>query len=128
MCTLSSEGSKIILAFSSLFPQKVFEHVKVLILATLVTIGDHTVCAALRFMGLRHEDCFHKYHRVLSTVKWSGMQASKILLQLLVKRFGGSSKEPLVFATDETIEGRRGLRLKPKAFTGTRFVLRILTL
>lgn len=114
MCTLSLEGSKIILAFSSLFSKKTFEHVKVLVLGGLLTIGNHTVCAALRFMGLEQEDCFHKYHRVLSTVKWSSSQASKILLQLLVKYFGGSSKEPLVFGIDETIERRRGAKIKAK--------------
>lgn len=84
-----------------------------LVLGALLTIGNHTICAALRFMGLGQEDCFHKYHRVLSVVKWSGLQASKILLQLLVKCFGGS-KEPLVFGIDETIERRRGAKIKAK--------------
>lgn len=69
MQTLPREGSKVILRFSSLFSKKVFEHVKVLLMGALLTIGNHTVCAALRFMGLRHEPHFHKYHRVLSQVK-----------------------------------------------------------
>lgn len=113
MCTLSSEGSKIILAFSSLFSKKTFEHVKVLVQGALITIGNHTVCAALRFMGLGRQECFHKYHRVLSMVKWSSLAASKILLQLLIKCFGNSN-EPLVFGLDETIERRQGAKIKAK--------------
>ena len=113
MQTIPSEGSKLILAFSSLFSKKVFEHVKTLLLGAVLTIGNHTVCAILRFMGLRYELRFHKYHRVLSLVKWSGLQASKILLQLLVNCFS-SSKEPLVFGIDETIERRRGSKIKAK--------------
>lgn len=81
MQTIPSEGSKIILLFSSLFSKKVFEHVKVLLLGALLCIGNHTVCAVLRFMGLKDEPHFHKYHRVLSLVKWSGLKASRMLLQ-----------------------------------------------
>lgn len=113
MQTIPSEGSKIILQFSSLFSKKVFEHVKVLLLGALLSIGNHTVCAALRFMGLRDEPRFHKYHRVLSLVKWSALKASRILLHLLVQCFG-NSQEPLVFGIDETIERRRGEQIKAK--------------
>ena len=66
MQTFPQEGSGIILHFRSLFSKKVFEHVVVLVLGTLLAIGRHTVCAALRFMGLGSEKRFHKYHRVLS--------------------------------------------------------------
>lgn len=113
MQTIPPEGSKIILAFSSLFSKKVFEHVKVLVLGALLTIGNHTVCAALRFMGMRDDPGFHKYHRVLSRVKWSSLKVSVILLDLLVKCFGKAG-EPLVFGIDETIERRRGEKIKAK--------------
>jgi hypothetical protein len=84
-----------------------------LLLGALLCIGNHTVCAALRFMGLKDEPRFHKYHRVLSLVKWSGLKASRILLQLLVKFFG-TYKKPLVIGIDETIERRRGNKIKAK--------------
>jgi hypothetical protein len=113
MQTIPSEGSNIILRFSSLFSKKVFEHVKVLLLGALLCIGNHTVCAALRFMGLKDEPRFHKYHRVLSRVKWSAPRASRILLQLLLKYFG-RHEGPLVFGIDETIERRRGVKIKAK--------------
>lgn len=107
------EGSRIILRFRSLFSKKVFEHVKVLLLGTLLCIGNHTVCAALRFMGLKDEPRFHKYHRVLSRAKWSTLSASRLLLQLLLKCFV-RSQEPIVFGIDETIERRRGDKIKAK--------------
>lgn len=113
MQAIPAEGSSIILRFSSLFSKKVFEHVKVLLLGALLSIGNHTVCAALRFMGLKNELRFHKYHRVLSRVKWSTLTASHLLLQLLLKCFA-SQQEPLVFGIDETIERRRGAKIKAK--------------
>src|SRR5437764_13965553 len=113
MPTLPKEGSAIIVAFNSLFSKKVFEHVKVLLMGALLTIGRHTVCAALRFSGLTTEARFHKYHRVLSLVKWSALQGAKLLLCLLIQCFT-ASQEPLVFGIDETIERRRGAKIKPK--------------
>ena len=113
MQSIPTEGSKVILAFSSLFSKKVFEHVKVLLLGALLTIGDHTVCAALRFMGLSHEGCFHKYHRVLSRVKWHALKGSGILLHLLISSFG-KGRQALVFGIDETIERRRGSKIRAK--------------
>jgi hypothetical protein len=113
MQTLPVEGSNIILHFRCLFSKKVFAHVVVLILGTLLAVGRRTVCAALRFMGLGGEKRFHKYHRVLSLVKWSGLKASYILLDLLIKCFA-SDTEPLVFGIDETIERRRGTKIKAR--------------
>ncbi|HEU0144581.1 MAG TPA: transposase [Nitrososphaera sp.] len=108
-----AEGSEIILPFSSLFSKKVFQHVKTLVLGSLLTVGRHSVCAALRFMGLSQQQCFHKYHRVLSLVKWSTLKASNILLFGLIDCFC-TGNEPLVFGIDETIERRRGEHIKAK--------------
>lgn len=113
MQAFPEEGSGIILRFRSLFSKKVFEHVKVLLLGTLLAAGRRTVCAALRFMGLGNEKRFHKYRRVLSGVKWSGAKASRILLHLLIKCFC-TEGEALVFGIDETIERRRGEKIKAK--------------
>src|SRR5881227_3233803 len=111
MQTMPKEGSAIILAFNSLFSKKVFEHVKVLLMGALLTIGRHTVCAAQRFCGLTTEAHFHKYHRVLSLVRWSALQGAKLLLYLLIQCFTASQEEPLVFGIDETIERRSGKKI-----------------
>ena len=113
MQTMPPEGSTVILAFRTLFSKKVFEHVKVLLIGALLTVGRHTVCAALRFCGLAKEPNFHKYHRILSLVNWSALKASRILLYLLVACFT-TKAEPLVVGIDETIERRSGAKIKTK--------------
>src|SRR3954469_18205330 len=113
MQTMPQEGSTVILAFSTLFSKKVFEHVKVLLMGALLSVGRHTVCAALRFCGLAKEPNFHKYHRILSLVHWSALKASRILLYLLVEWFT-TKEEPLVVGIDETIERRSGAKIKTK--------------
>jgi hypothetical protein len=58
-------------------------------------------------MGLDHERRFHRYHRVLSRASWSTLEASRVLLGLLVESLvpeGGS----LVVGIDETLERRYG--------------------
>ena len=110
---MPKEGSAIILAFNSLFSKKVFEHVKVLLMGAVLTIGRHTVCAALRFSGLTTEAHFHKYHRVLSLVKWSALKGAKLLLYLLIQCFT-ASQQPLVFGIDETIKRRSGKKIRSK--------------
>jgi len=113
MQTLPLEGSDIILQFRSLFSKKVFQHVILLVAGTLLTIGNRTVCAVLRFVDLANEKHYGIYHRVLSLVKWSLLKAAKILLFLLVNRFCAPN-EPIVIGIDETIERRRGEKIKAK--------------
>jgi hypothetical protein len=113
MQTLPLEGSNIILQFRSLFSKKVFQHAITLLIGSLLAIGKRTVCAVLRFMGLQDEKRFHKYHRVLSLVKWSLLKAAKTLLLLLVNRFCDPD-QPIVLGIDETIERRRGDHIKAK--------------
>jgi len=113
MQTMPTEGSTVILAFRTLFSKKVFEHVKVLLMGALLSVGRHTVCAALRFCGLAKEPNFHKYHRILSLVHWSALKASRILLHLVLECFT-TREEPLVVGIDETIERRSGAKIKAK--------------
>lgn len=58
MFTLPEEFSKQISVFAPLFSKKVFEHVKVLLLGCLLTIGRRTVSSALRSLGLSSENDF----------------------------------------------------------------------
>ncbi len=66
------------------------------------------VTSILRVMGLTHEKNFSKYHRVLSYATWNGLALSKILLGLLIKCL------PILVAVDETLERRRGKKIKAK--------------
>ena len=114
MITLPKEFSKQISEFAPLFSKKVFEHAKVILTGCLLVVGRRTVCSALRAVGLSQCKQFHKYHRVLSLAKWSCYKATRLLLMMLVDYFFDQSS-PLIFGIDETIERRRGRRIKAKA-------------
>lgn len=100
-------------AFAPLFTKKVFKHVKVLLMGSLLVVGRRTVCSVLRVMGLEQEKQFHKYHRVLSKAKWSAYQAARILLELLVDKLV-ANEEPLIFGLDETLERRWGKKINAR--------------
>ncbi len=114
MLTHPEEFSRQISVFGLLFSKKVFEHAKVLLLGALLVVGRRTVCSSLAAVGKRQESRWHKYHRVLSRARWSTRRASQYLLMMLLGRFSGSD-EPLVFGIDETIERRRGAKIRAKA-------------
>ena len=71
-----------------------------------------TVTSALWVMGLEHEPHFINYHRVLRRARWSSLQASKILLGLLVCLLSPSL--PILIGIDETIERRKGDKIAAK--------------
>ena len=56
-------------------------------MGAILAPGRRTVSSALRAMGLDQEKRFHRYHRVLSRARWSSLEASRILLGLLVEAF-----------------------------------------
>lgn len=113
MLTLPKEFSRQISEFAPIFRKKVFEHAKVILTGCLLLVGRRTVCGALRAVGLSQEKNFHKFHRVLSSAKWSCYKASRILLNQLLNHFFDQSAT-LVFGIDETIERRRGTKIKTK--------------
>ena len=56
---------------------------------------------------------FHRYHRVLSRARWSSLQASRILLGVLLEAFV-VGEGPLIVGIDETLERRYGKRISAK--------------
>ena len=63
-------------------------------------------------MGLSQERHFQNYHRVLNRAVWSNLVLSLILLRLLLNAFLPFG--PVVVGIDETIERRRGEKIKAK--------------
>jgi hypothetical protein len=63
-------------------------------------------------MGLSDERQFQTYHRVLNRAAWSSWAVSHALLMLLVKTFVPMG--PMVCGLDDTIERRRGAKIKAK--------------
>jgi len=63
-------------------------------------------------MGLKEVKNFSRYHNVLRRSKWCGITASKMLLGLLISLLPDDF--PIIVAIDETLERRRGTKIKAK--------------
>jgi hypothetical protein len=98
--------------FAPLFSRRVWPHVQVLLAGAILAPARRTVAAALRVTGCDQRPQYHRYHRVLSRARWSGLTAGRVLLRLLVAAFAPAG--PLVFGVDETVERRRGKRIAAK--------------
>ena len=112
MLRLPSRFAGIIIAFAPLFVQRSWKHAQVLLIGALLTPGQRTVASLLRIAGLSRERHFVNYHRILSRAAWSPRAGACILLGLLVDAFAPNG--PIVMAIDDTIERRRGQRIKAK--------------
>ena len=112
MPTLHAEYITILGAFARLFSKRIWEHARLLLIGAVLSPGERTVTAALRVMGLSCEKHFQNYHRVLNRAVWSSLEASRILLNLLVSVF--ASHGPIILGLDDTIERRRGAKIKAK--------------
>lgn len=114
MLRLPPEFQLAISAFSIAFRSRVWEKGKLLLLGAICCPGSRTICNLLRTVGLSDERRFHKYHRFLSTDKWSALKLAQILMGCLINTFSKPGS-PLVFGLDETIERRWGPKIKKRA-------------
>jgi len=112
MPTLHAEYITILGAFARLFSKRIWKQAKTLLIGAILSPVERTVTAALRVMGLSGEKHFQNYHRVLNRAIWSSLEASHILLGLLISTFASSS--PIIMGLDDTIERRRGAKIKAK--------------
>ena len=112
MPTLPREYITILGAFARLFSKRIWEHAKILLMGAILAPAERTVTAALRVMGLSWEKHFQNYHRVLNRAVWSSLEASRILLGLLISTF--ARRGSVILGLDDTIERRRGARIKAK--------------
>jgi len=112
MPTLPETYSTLISRFALIFSKRVWRHAQVLLVGAMLAPGKRTVTSALRVMGLSDEKHFENYHRVLSRAAWSSLELSRILFKLLVDTF--VPKGPVVIGIDETLERRRGAKIKAK--------------
>jgi len=112
MPTLPVEYITMLGAFARLFSHRIWEHAKILFMGAILCPAERTVTAVLRVMGLSGEKHFQNYHRVLNRAVWSSLEASRILLGLLINAFAKSG--PVLLGLDDTIERRRGAKIKAK--------------
>ncbi len=112
MPALPSEYLTLILAFAPIFSKRIWTRVQVLLVGAILTPNQRTVAAALRIMGLSQDQHFQNYHRILNRAVWSSCELSRVLLGLLVATFVPAG--PVILGLDDTIERRRGTKIKAK--------------
>ena len=64
-------------------------------------------------MGRSDQDDYARYHEVLNRAVWSPREAARILLWLLLQ-YLNPGDGPLIFGIDETLERRRGARIRAR--------------
>jgi hypothetical protein len=99
-----------IIAFAPLFVHRSWKHAQVLLISGLLAPGQRTVAILLRSAGLSRERHFVNDHRRLSRAAWCPRTGARILLGLFVTTFVPDG--PMVIAIGDTIECRRGRRIK----------------
>lgn len=113
MLTPPTEIMAVLGSFAQVFSERTWDWVQVLVVGAILAPGKRTVTSALTAVGLSQERQYQRYHRVLNRAKWSSLQASKILVGVLVAAFvatGGT----VVLGADETLERRKGQQIKAK--------------
>lgn len=109
---LTAEILAVLAAFSSEFSRPTLKNIKILLVGAILCRGPRRISSVLRVMGLASEGNFSKYHHVLSRAKWDGLMLAKIMLGMLIKLLPDSW--PILIAVDETLERRRGRKIKAK--------------
>ena len=110
MRALPPKMVQVLAPFAPLFSKRVWQNAQLLLVGVILAPGARTVSSALRAVGLDREKRFHRYHRVLSRASWSSLEASRVLLRLLVETFVPEGC-PLVVGIDETLERRYGRKI-----------------
>ena len=102
-----------LLPFAAMFTQPSWLNAVALTSGAVLCLNRRTVCAALRAMDGAADKGFSRFHRFLSRAEWSGLRGAKILLGLLQGAFVPEG-EPLVIGVDDSLERRRGGRIRDK--------------
>ena len=99
--------------FAPMFQARTWTKAHVLLFGAVLATRKHTVTSALRIMGLSDDTSFARYHHVLNRAVWSPLKVGRVLLHLLIQHLD-QGDGPLVFGIAETLERRRGRRIKAK--------------
>ena len=68
-------------------------------------------------MGRSDQRAYARYHEALNRAVWSSREADRILLVLLRQHLDRADG-PLIFGIDETLERRRGSKIKARGIYG----------
>lgn len=112
MLSLPHPFGSVIAIFAPVFSKAVWPHVRVLLTGAVLAPGKRTVTAILQIMGLSTNTDFQTYHRVLNRAVWSPLEASRLLLRVLIAVFVPHGV--VVMGLDDTIERRWGKQIKAR--------------
>ena len=115
MPTPSHRIVQLLSVFAIAFTAPAWAKASVLLYGTILAPGRRTVAAALRAMGLADDKHFTNYHRLLNRDHWSPWVLSILLLALIVSVCLPPGV-PLILAIDDTLERRRGSKIKYKGW------------
>ena len=91
------------------FTRPTFLRVVVLALATLLTVGQRTVCNLLRTLGALAPGHPSSYHRVFSQRRWSSWRLAHALTQWVFDHL--VPQGPVLLAGDDTVDGHKGAQV-----------------
>ena len=111
MLTLPDAIVSVLNPFATLFRSPTWLKAQILLVGAILAPGQRTVASALRVMGRCDHRDYARYHEVLNRAVWSPRQAARILLMLLLQHLD-QDDGPLIFGIDETLERRRGPKIK----------------
>ena len=111
MLTLPEAILPVLIPFATLFRNPTWRKAQILLVGAVLAPGQRTVASALRVMGLSDDRNYARYHHVLNRAAWSPLKVSRILLGLLIL-YLDRGDGPLIFGIDETLERRRGPKIK----------------
>ena len=114
MLTLPGAIVAVLLPFATLFTSPTWQKAQLLLVGAVLTPGQRTVAAALRVMGRSNHRDYARYHEVLNRAVWSSREVARVLLVLLLQHLDGGGG-PLIFGIDETLERRRGAKIRARA-------------
>ena len=99
--------------FSVQFSSCSWQIAQTLLLGAILTRGKITVTEILRTLGLSLNKSYSKYHRVLNRLDWSPRTGAHILLKMFLELIENAK---IVFLIDETLERRKGRRIRAKGY------------
>ena len=113
MLTLPDAIVAVLAPFAGVFTNPTWQKAQLLMVGAILATGQRTVAAALRVMGRSDQDDYSRYHEVLNRAVWSPREAARILLLLLIQ-YLDRGDGPLIFGIDETLERRRGAKIRAR--------------
>jgi hypothetical protein len=96
-------------AFAEAFTRPTYYRFFILVLAAVLTIGNHTVMNLLRTLGDLAPGSSSSYRRFFSKRRWSLWRLARILAEQIIARFAATGS--IYLAGDDTVDEHRGKKV-----------------